>query len=506
MKIIKICAIAFLALFLVLPANPIMASMTSVEAPQQDTLVILHPHSADFAGHVISGFRSWYEGETGHTIAVDTIEKSSYSCYLAVAGWDGAPEADIWWGGGEGLFEDAREGGWLSPYEVAEDENITDYLWDGGWHLKDDSGDFAEPVWYGAAISGFGIMYNTEVLLAEGISVPETWDDLVKKEYYGQIIMADPAESGSTTAAVEMVLADKNDETDAANLSVNADLSEGWAYWAKVAGNVGEFTASSSAVPSAVYEGTYGVAITIDYYAWAKIAISVPGAIGFNYGGASTFSPDPVAILDGATHQTPAEAFMDYVMSTEGQSRVGRFRIPVNKKAVPESKAIPRAYGEDGQINPEFPLILPFNVSLDGDMKTPTRNLCHYWFVVNHDKAVAAYDAILKATDATAKSNALNLYTKLPSNFDGTALNLTQQDTTEAAVTGLWSSEGAANFDAAKAEAVKIYETGTAEPTGETSEEEASSSEEGTQQVPGFEALIFLAMIGTLVIWRRKKR
>ncbi len=492
---LKISIIGILALAFVMPTNAILA------APKQaDTLVIIHPHSADFAGYVISGFKAWYKSSTGNDIIVDTIEKSSYSCYLEVKGWGGvSPLADIWWGGGEGLFEDGREDGNLQRYEVAEDENITSHLAD--WHMKDDSDPTLDPSWYGAAVSGFGIMYNEEYLGELGIAIPKTWDDLIKPEYHDHIVMANPAASGSTTAAVEMVLADKSDQNTDVNLTAAADISEGWAYWAKVAGNVGEYTTSSSLVPALVYEGTYGVAITIDYYAWAKIAISVPGTIGFNYGGASTFSPDPIAILVGAAQQTQAEAFMDYVMSTEGQEKVGKYRIPANSKAVPESLAIPQAW-VDGSVNPDFPLINPFNVTLDGQMKTPTRNLFDKWFVQNEAKATASYKAILDATDATAKSNALGLYTTLPSTFDGTIASLIDQDTTNATLTTLWTTEGAVNFDAAKAEAVKIYDTGTTDVSG-TGDPTTTTTD---TQVPGIEALIFLATIGTLVISRRRRK
>jgi ABC-type Fe3+ transport system substrate-binding protein len=498
-KMLKISIIGILALVLVIPTSSVLAS-----PKQADTLVILHPHSADFAGYVISGFKSWYADEFATNIIVDTIEKSSYSCYLDVAAWGGSnPLADIWWGGGEGLFEDAREDGNLVRYKVAEDANITSHLAD--WHLKDDSTPGMDPFWYGAAISGFGIMYNAEYLGELGIDSPQTWDDLIKEDYYGHIVMANPAASGSTTAAVEMVLADKSDQKDDVNLTAAADITDGWAYWAKVAGNVGEYTTSSSLVPALVYEGTYGVAITIDYYAWAKIAISVPGTVGFNYGGSSTFSPDPAAILLGASQLTQAQRFMDYLMSTEGQSRVGKYRIPVNYQAVPDSLAIPQAW-VGGVVNPEFPLIDPFNVTLDGQMKTPTRNLFDKWFVANAEAASDAYEAILDATDATAKSNALALYTTLPSSFDGTIASLVDQDTTNATLTTSWTTEGAANFAAAEDEADEIYDTGTTTPTGTETSTEPTDTTTTETQVPGLEALIFLATIGTLVISRRKKR
>ncbi len=282
-------------------------------------------------------------------------------------------------------------------------------------------------------------------------------------------------------------------------------MSEGLAFWTKLAGNVGLFTTSSSAVPASVYDGTYGIGLAIDYYAWDYIALSE--AIGFTYGGASTFSPDPVAILLGATNMPQAEKFMDYIMSTDGQSKVGKYRIPANKEAVPESLRIPRAWDDTGNINPDFPLIDPFNVSLDGAIHTETRKFFDNYYIKNSDKLSQAWDAIGKATDATARDNAIALLTKLPSNFDGTFAGFDAIAETDPSVQGNWTSEGATNFDAAKAEAPKDYgnpinPTTTTTGTGT----QPTTTDEGTTQVPGFEALLLLGGFGVLVIFRRKRR
>ncbi len=515
-KTIKISIIGILALFLVIQFQPLLASVTSVESPAQDSMVIIHPHSADFAGHVISGFRTWYQAKTGHTISVDTIEKDSGACYGDVLSWGGvSPLADIYWGGGRYYFELARVNNLLLNYEVAEDENITDYL--GGWNLKDFNATHG-PAWYAAAISGFGIMYNMEVLDGLVLPYPETWDDLTKHEYSGQIFMASPDSSGSTVATVKQVIMEKNDQTDADSINDSADITEGWQYWAKVAGNVAEYATDSADVPSKVYEGHYGIGITIDYYAWDKIALW--DQIGFNYGGASTFSPDPVAIVRGTAKVAEAQAFMDYITSTEGQQRVGRFRIPANSKAVPESLRIPQAWTETGEINPDFPVITPFNITLDDAWYYPTRKMFQYWFIENREAAVASWTAIGAATDATARDNAIAMHTKLPRNFNGISENMSAMNTgtgiygTGTEAREYWKQEGAWNFGNATIEAVRtdysnpiIPPTTTTTPgTGTTTEESTSTTSEGEGQIPGFEAFVILATIGTLVIWRRKRQ
>ncbi len=207
-KIFKISIIAIMTFAIIVPIHPILSTVTKPKVTATDSLVIIHPHSADFAAHVISAFQKWYLAETGNSIIVTTIEKDSGAALAEVLAWNGvSPLADIYWGGGEFNFEQARLAGLLVRYNVTEDGNITRFL--SGWHLKDDSDLNLDPSWYGAAISGFGIMYNKEVLEAEGLPIPTTWDDLTKHEYFGQITMANPDFSGSTTATVKMILMEK---------------------------------------------------------------------------------------------------------------------------------------------------------------------------------------------------------------------------------------------------------------------------------------------------------
>lgn len=83
---------------------------SGLAAPAQDDLVILDPHSSEFATHVIDGFKAWYSNKFGTSITVATVEKYSGDCWADVETWNGVnPLADVWWGGGEYYFELARQ-------------------------------------------------------------------------------------------------------------------------------------------------------------------------------------------------------------------------------------------------------------------------------------------------------------------------------------------------------------------------------------------------------------
>ncbi|MFW9994595.1 MAG: ABC transporter substrate-binding protein [Candidatus Odinarchaeota archaeon] len=409
-----------------------------------NTITVMYPHSKDFADHVFDGFKEWYSEVYGKSITIKVVEASSDDCLLKVTEWNGtSPEADVWWGGGEYNFEVARKAALLEPYKVTEDGNISASL--GGWHLKDDSG--TTPGWYAAAISGFGIMYNTQYLTTNSLDVPTHWDNLTDDSYAGHIVMADPDYSGSTNAAVKQVLQYMSDQHSGTEITNAANLTDGWQYWAKVAGNIGEFTTSSSKVPTLVNDANYGIGICIDYYALDKMG-SNPN-IGFNYGGATTVSPDPAGIIKGTKNLENAQAFMDYLIGTEGQNRVGKYRTPANKKATATAPVL-AAWDASGNPTTSFPAITPFNPSLDGALHSRVKVLFHYWFVENTVKQTKAWEQIWDAaTTPGERDAALVHYLKLPSNYNGTIAALLALDYKATAVTDLWKNEGDTNFGAA---------------------------------------------------------
>ena len=418
-----------------------------VEA-QADTLVILHPHSSDFASHVIDGFKTWYKEDTGRDITVDTIEKYSGDCWTDVQTWNGtSPEADVWWGGGEFYFEQARSAELLVRYKVSEDANVKDYL--GGWHLKDDSEANKDPMWYAAAISGFGIIYNEEYITAnkdtDGTFVPTHWENLTDPAFFGHISMCDPDASGSTLAAVKQILQYMSDATT--EITSNTNVTEGWQYWLQLSGNVGTFTTSSSAVPTAVAEGNAGVGICIDYYALDRMLTD--DNIGFTYGGATTVSPDPAGIIKGAANLESAQKFMDYLIGTEGQTLVGDYRTPANFKA-DTADHVPKAWETSGTPTTSFPAISPFSPSLDGAIHSRVEAVYANYIVKNHAACQDAWEAINLQETAATKAAALAIYNRLPSDCNGTIAGfrgLNYKDTTT--ITN-WQNEGAANFAAAE--------------------------------------------------------
>ena len=60
--------------------------------------------------------------------------------------------------------------------------------------------------WYATALSGFGIVYNRDVLARLELDVPEAWIDLTHPRLQGWLALVNPGQSGSVTTACDAIL------------------------------------------------------------------------------------------------------------------------------------------------------------------------------------------------------------------------------------------------------------------------------------------------------------
>ncbi|MCB1206216.1 MAG: ABC transporter substrate-binding protein, partial [Verrucomicrobiae bacterium] len=126
--------------------------------------------------------------------------------------------------------------------------------------------------WVGTVLSAFGICYNRDVLERLGIpEPPDEWSDLEDPRFHGQIALADPTKSGSTTKAFEMLVQERI-QTLARERSLEGDaaVAAGWddamRLIVRISANSRYFTDSSAKVPRDVALGDAAVGMCIDFY------------------------------------------------------------------------------------------------------------------------------------------------------------------------------------------------------------------------------------------------
>jgi iron(III) transport system substrate-binding protein len=154
------------------------------------------------------------------------------------------PVADVVWGlAATSLMLLAKEG-MLEPYAPAGLEKV-----------KANMRDPADPPsWVGMDVWSSVICYNTVEAEAKGLPKPASWADLADPAYKGQVVMPNPASSGTGYLMVSAWLQLMGEE-------------QGWAFMDKLHDNIGAYTHSGSKPCRQAGAGEYALGISFEYRA-----------------------------------------------------------------------------------------------------------------------------------------------------------------------------------------------------------------------------------------------
>lgn len=190
--------------------------------------------------------------------------------------------------------------------------------------------------WIGAVVSSYGILYNRESLARLGVEPPVHWIDVTNPALSGEVALADPTKSSSIGKAFEMVIQQQiqkrlaalaeelTDPKEREALAVREGWIEGLRVIQRAGANARYFTDSSQKPPIDVSQGNAAVGMCIDFYGrFQEEAVSRrDGSTRLKYvtpPGGSVYSVDPIALLRGAPNRDVALAFIEFVLSMDGQ-------------------------------------------------------------------------------------------------------------------------------------------------------------------------------------------
>ena len=272
-----------------------------------DKLVLVSPHWEGIQREFETAFKSHYRRETGREVDLEWMDAGGTSEVLRFlrSEFKAKPAGigiDIFFGGGLDPYLALKQENLLEPYVLPQPllEKIPARL--GGVPLYD-----PDHTWYGATLSGFGIIYNKTVLRLTHLPVIETWENLALPVAFGWVGSSDPRKSGSVHMAYEIILQAYGWE-------------RGWQILTALGANVRNFTNSASQIPKDVAIGEIAYGLAIDFFAWAQINEAGADKIGFVMPANLTIIyPDSIGILKGAPNPELARAFLRFVMSEAGQ-------------------------------------------------------------------------------------------------------------------------------------------------------------------------------------------
>jgi len=275
---------------LVLAAALSFAASCALAQAIESRLVIVTSFSKDVTEPFAQAFQKKYPGTR-----VEVQNRNTNAAVTFIRETRSSPP-DIMWASAPDAFEVLKKDKLLFKYQ-SKAQGIAQKV--GSYPINDPDGFFT-----GFAASGYGIMFNTRYLRANNIPAPKEWDDLKKPVYFGHVGISAPSRSGTTHLTVETILQGEG-------------WDKGWATLLEIGGNLTQVSDRSFGVPDAVNSGQYGVGIVIDFFGLSAKASGFP--VEFVYPSVTTIVPANVGIILNAKNPKAAEAFVDFLLSEEGQ-------------------------------------------------------------------------------------------------------------------------------------------------------------------------------------------
>jgi iron(III) transport system substrate-binding protein len=162
------------------------------------------------------------------------------------------------------------------------------------------------PAWVGMDVWGATICFNTAEAAKHNIPKPETWKDLTKPVYKGQIVMPHPASSGTGFFDVSAWLQLWGDK-------------DGWAYMDGLHENIAQYMHSGSRPCAAAAAGEYVVGISFEYRANREKARGAPVELVFPKEGLG-WDLEASGIVKGTKNLDAAKKLQDWVVSDDAMA------------------------------------------------------------------------------------------------------------------------------------------------------------------------------------------
>ena len=232
--------------------------------------------------------------ETG--VDVELLSMSSGEVLSKLRAEGGTPSADLWFGGGIDAFMSAKDDGLLEQVNF-----------DAASELADEYKD-ADGYWYSKGITIVGFLVNQALTEELGVEVPQSWTDLLNEGYKGEIIMSNPAVSGTNYAVVNALLQTMGEE-------------EGWNYFTALNDNIAYYGKRGSDPLNKVVSDEFAIGIS---YIDRGVEATIEGsdiAVVYPTDGIP-WVPEGVAVFKNAENVDAAKYFVEWLFSNDDNLRM----------------------------------------------------------------------------------------------------------------------------------------------------------------------------------------
>jgi len=263
-----------------------LIAMSAVGASAKTTLTVYTAIEADDLKKYAARFNEdhpdieikWVRDSTGVVTAKLLAEKAN-------------PQADVIWGLAATSLLVLKPEGMLLAYSPKGVEKL-----DANFRDKENP-----PAWVGMDAWVAAICFNTVEAAKKGLPKPTSWKDLTKPVYKGQIVMPNPASSGTGFLDVSSWLQIMGE-------------TEGWKYMDALHQNIGVYTHSGSKPCTMAGQGEYPIGVAFEFRAARVKTQGAPIEIVFPEE-KSGWDMEATAIVTGTKNLEAAKTLVDWSVS-----------------------------------------------------------------------------------------------------------------------------------------------------------------------------------------------
>jgi len=227
-------------------------------------------------------------------------------------------QADVIWGTAATNMLVFKNAGLLEPYAPKGLERVQPLFRDKA----------NPPSWVANDIYMSAFCFNTEVAKKKNLPRPESWADLTKPIYKGEVVMPNPASSGTGYLSVVSILQRMKE-------------AEGWKYLDALDKNIAEYTKSGSKPCKDAASGERAIGVSFEYVAAKVKKDGAPVEMVLPKEG-SGYELEANALTKKGKSNPAAKQFLDWAIGDEVMAMYAKYFAAVSVPGFPVPEGLPK--------------------------------------------------------------------------------------------------------------------------------------------------------------------
>lgn len=279
-------------------------------------------------------------------VEVDVLRLSTGDLHARILAEASNPKHDVIWGWAATSMVDPRITAMIEPYSPPDIDKVPARFRDkdGKW--------FATTGYMGA------FCVNNEVMKDKNLAMPASWQDLLKPEYEGVLVMPNPASSGTGYLHVASILQMMGEE-------------KGWEFLDALDKNMDQYIKSGSKPCNAASAGEFAIGLSFALRAIKNIDEGYPITMVIPSEGAG-HELEASALMASSQNKEDAKKFLDWTLSKGAEDEYNKWKSIVTM----QGRAMPENFKQAG---------------LPDDISTVLFEMDYAWAAENRDRILAEW-------------------------------------------------------------------------------------------------------------------